>query len=1162
MTANGQEAVWDGGRRFRRRRSRLLLLGVAVIMAILGIMVFAGAAMAAPSAGDKYPGISNNAQGSSSLLTATIGRELPQEPSRHATALGAQKTMAAAGTGSISGKVTNSSGTGLLGVEVDLYDSDFDLVDYTYTNSSGTYSFSLLPNISVLVGAFAETNYYGATTYIDEWYNNVAMPGNWDATGATWLNLATTSSRTNINFSLAAGKYIKGTVEDDSSNPLSGIWVDAFDLDGNYMTSGYTDDTGAYEIAGLPAGRYNIRTDAPGVYVDEWYDNDPVILDIDAANAAVIDVRSANSSGKNFQLGIAHSISGMVTSSSHVGLADVQVLLMPASGDSWVWVTTDETGSYEFDGLIPEQYLLATANDQGYIDEWYQNDPVPGDMAGDDATSVNISSGDATGIDFALDKGYTISGSVVDNLTSGPLADPGMVVTIYNGEGTVVAESLVGGPTDTTTYTTWALPGGTTYYAEVQDYAFGDYAGEWYDNVKASLYDHTSATPIPVGSADVTGINFRLDKLNEYDQTDGHIVYAGGHTSFASTPSYDGSYERLTGTGSSATIYFNGTRLDWIAMKGTSTGPAKVYVDDDPNPETVNLTATSASYQVDVWTTGYLSRGLHRVRIEWNATSGKYVTIDAVKIDGTIAYAPPSVSAVNPTSGTTLGGTSVVITGENLTGATEVMFGGTDAAHFTVDSATQITATSPAHEAGTVDVTVTTPTGTSATLAADHFTFTTPPPAPTVAGVSPTSGNTIGGTSVIITGTNLTGATAVSFGGTAATGFTADSATQITATSPAHAAGAVDITVTTPGGTSATSDADRFTYQALPVITSISPTSGTIDGGTLVTINGANLDGATKVTFGTDTAVITVVSGTQITVTTPAHAAGAVTVEVTTPTGSATTSYTYQDVPPVTRYDQTDTHIVKTGTWINYTSPASWSGTYGRSSTSGASATIWFKGTQLDWIAFEGTTTGKADVYVDGVKVTGSTPINLAASPAKYQQKVWSTGALPNGLHSVKIVRNSTSASGKFLTVDAVDIYGSIAAAPTKYQQTDLHIVKTGSWSNFASTSASGGSYSRSLASGASATITFNGSRLDWIAMKGTTTGYADVWVDGVKMTSTPINLTASSASYQVAVWSSGTLSDGVHTVQIVRNDALSGTTKYITLDAVDIWGTIQTPSA
>jgi len=153
MTANGQEAVWDGGRRFRRRRSRPLLLGVAVIMAILGIMVFAGAAMAAPSAGDKYPGISNNAQGSSSLLTATIGRELPQEPSRHATALGAQKTMAAAGTGSISGKVTNSSGTGLLGVEVDLYDSDFDLVDYTYTNSSGTYSFSLLPNISVLVGA-------------------------------------------------------------------------------------------------------------------------------------------------------------------------------------------------------------------------------------------------------------------------------------------------------------------------------------------------------------------------------------------------------------------------------------------------------------------------------------------------------------------------------------------------------------------------------------------------------------------------------------------------------------------------------------------------------------------------------------------------------------------------------------------------------------------------------------------------------------------------------------------------------------------------------------------------------------------------------------------------------------------------------------------------
>ena len=85
---------------------------------------------------------------------------------------------------------------------------------------------------------------------------------------------------------------------------------------------------------------------------------------------------------------------------------------------------------------------------------------------------------------------------------------------------------------------------------------------------------------------------------------------------------------------------------------------------------------------------------------------------------------------------------------------------------------------------------------------------------PTVTGISPSSGPTAGGTSVIITGANLTGATAVKFGTTNAGGFSADSATQTTAVSPAGVDGMIaDITVTTPGGTSATSTADQFTYK-------------------------------------------------------------------------------------------------------------------------------------------------------------------------------------------------------------------------------------------------------------------------------------------------------------------------------------------------------------
>jgi C1A family cysteine protease len=86
---------------------------------------------------------------------------------------------------------------------------------------------------------------------------------------------------------------------------------------------------------------------------------------------------------------------------------------------------------------------------------------------------------------------------------------------------------------------------------------------------------------------------------------------------------------------------------------------------------------------------------------------------------------------------------------------------------------------------------------------------TTPP---IVTGILPATGSTNGGTQITITGSGFTGATAVHFGTTAATGVTVVSATSITATSPAHTAGIVDVTVTTPSGTSATSAADRFTY--------------------------------------------------------------------------------------------------------------------------------------------------------------------------------------------------------------------------------------------------------------------------------------------------------------------------------------------------------------
>ena len=83
----------------------------------------------------------------------------------------------------------------------------------------------------------------------------------------------------------------------------------------------------------------------------------------------------------------------------------------------------------------------------------------------------------------------------------------------------------------------------------------------------------------------------------------------------------------------------------------------------------------------------------------------------------------PTVSGISPALGPTAGGTSVTITGTGLTGATAVAFGSTTAASFKVVSDTEITAVSPAGISGPVDVEVTTPSGTSAAVAADQFSY-------------------------------------------------------------------------------------------------------------------------------------------------------------------------------------------------------------------------------------------------------------------------------------------------------------------------------------------------------------------------------------------------------------------------------------------------------
>ncbi|MEU7429161.1 IPT/TIG domain-containing protein [Streptomyces sp. NPDC040750] len=292
---------------------------------------------------------------------------------------------------------------------------------------------------------------------------------------------------------------------------------------------------------------------------------------------------------------------------------------------------------------------------------------------------------------------------------------------------------------------------------------------------------------------------------------------------------------------------------------------------------------------------------------------------------------PPLLLAAIPPDGPATGGNTVRLVGQNLRDARSVSFGGTPATiiqwghpgypddhwHGPTSAAPAypgreegndgrsgehsdggrpggaypvldiLVVIAPPHAPGTVQVTVTTPVGTSNPI---PYTYVAPPPAPS--GISPSSGPTTGGTPFTITGTNLSGVTGVLFNGVPATGVTA-TATSVTGTTPAGAAG--NATVTLISGSGATTVPGGFTYTAPPLpptAAAILPAVGPSTGGTPFVITGTRLTGVTSVIFGGTPATVLFIdpTGTLLLGLTPAGpgAGGTVSVTVTGPGGSTT----------------------------------------------------------------------------------------------------------------------------------------------------------------------------------------------------------------------------------------------------------------------------------
>ena len=302
---------------------------------------------------------------------------------------------------------------------------------------------------------------------------------------------------------------ISGSVKDAAtSSPLS-AHVYLFDIGNDVVADTYTDASGNFLFSQLHAGTYYAKTYPwSGNYAPELYDNIHCAAFCFPSTGTPITVAAGTTtSGIDFLLEAGGSISGTVTDAATAALLeDVTITIYDSAGKFLRSTMSNFSGHYSADGLAAGNYFAVTSNTLNYADELYNNVPCAYGMGCDVTTGTQIPvvlGSDTAGIDFALDAGGVITGSVTDVLTSAPVYDG---VRIFDSAGNYVGDFNTN---DSGIYTADSLPSGI-YFAQTIS---ANYLDELYDNIPCETYcDPTSGSAISVtAGATTSGIDFELN---------------------------------------------------------------------------------------------------------------------------------------------------------------------------------------------------------------------------------------------------------------------------------------------------------------------------------------------------------------------------------------------------------------------------------------------------------------------------------------------------------------------------------------------------------------------------------------------------------------------------------------------------------------------------
>jgi len=410
----------------------------------------------------------------------------------------------------ITGVVTGPDGvTPLAGISVTAYEDRDNNGSWNYgygvtTNANGEYSIKGLLQGTYRVKFGDSMN----KAYAPKYYG-----GSSTISAAADVVLAQSSTRDDIDASLADTSVISGMVTDSDGVPLEGISVsirqyDEYDNWWNWLSDATTNSNGEYFLSGFGGGAYRVGFyDMSGSYVPEYYDN---ALTVELAQDIVV-LESEEVTDIDASLVTASRITGVVTGPDGVTpLAGIQVMAFEdRDNDGW-WdyvtsETTDENGEYSIGGLSQGTYRLRFHDDEGvYAIKCYGGSS----WIHTAADIILPQSSTKDDINISLSNASTISGRVTDS-DGLPLEDISVSIHQYDAD-----DDSWHWVTDATTnpngeYSLLGIGEGA-YRVEFRDY-YGEYAFEAYnDAANIELADDIELAE----SALVTGIDAELSKAS------------------------------------------------------------------------------------------------------------------------------------------------------------------------------------------------------------------------------------------------------------------------------------------------------------------------------------------------------------------------------------------------------------------------------------------------------------------------------------------------------------------------------------------------------------------------------------------------------------------------------------------------------------------------